>query len=155
MGSAMTNDLRRFEALVAEAFSFLGTFGFERGPLTVTPPECRIVFVNDTSEVVVAFELGTGPWIEVGKRTGPGRPRERYDLQFLLQERAPNEASKVLLRDLDDAVLEAELQRLATLAQRHATDLLTGDFKVLPRLRARAEENLARTNAELYGHKKF
>ena len=57
----------------------------------VTAPEHRIIFENQTTQVMVACEIGSRPWVEVGRRRAPGGRVERYDRRFLLMERVPHE----------------------------------------------------------------
>lgn len=119
---------------------------------TVRTPEHRIIFENGTTRVVVVFEMGAVPWVELGKRTAPGERRERYDFQFLLMERAPHEVPEMSERVRHDDDVMPSVRRLAILVREYAPDILRGDFSVFPRLRDRAEENFARTNADLYGN---
>ena len=144
--------VQNFENAIREAFTFLtDEFGFVRVSSTVRTPEHRIFFENATTRVLVAYELGGIPWVELGKLPAPGERGERYDLLFLLMERAPHEIGRITARtrEIDQAL--PTLGYLAGLLREYGADILRGDFAIFPRLRVRAEENLTRTNEQLYG----
>jgi len=152
----MTNgdaEVRMYDDAVREAFRFLiEEFSFERVSSTLRTPEHRIIFENETTRVVISYEMGSAPWVELGKRTAPGERGERYDLRFLLMKRVPYEVPDISERARHNEPVRPTVQRLASLLRDNASDILTGNFSIFPRLRVRAEENLARTSAALYGN---
>ncbi len=154
----MTSDeewLHFFEKQARHAFDFLvAGFGFSHSGSAIRPPECWTAYENSTTCIVIAFELGVGPRVEIQRKQpsllGFGS-RERYDLAFLLMERAAGEKYRYEIADLDDPELPNALQALAHQLERFGKDILSGDFSVFPQLRKQAEENFKRTNRELYG----
>jgi hypothetical protein len=68
-----------------------------------------------------------------------------------LLERDPTWQGTPRCDDINDPRLPRLLDKLAVKLRRHGADVLRGDFAIFPRLRQRAEENLRRTNKELFG----
>src|SRR5438477_3976686 len=149
--SKMSNNddlLASFDASVRRGFDFLIIrFGFRHVGSSMHAPECSTVYENSTTRITVAFELGSGPWVELERKVSSflniGR-RERYDLAFLLMERVPDETRTDNITDLDDPELPKVLEGLGRQLEEYGSDVLRGDFSVFPRLRKRAEENLKR-----------
>src|SRR5437879_674229 len=85
-----------FEEAVLGAFAFLvKDFGFRYVVTSMHAPECWSVFHNATTAVIVHYELGSRPWVEVAELKHDGNrivERHRSALDFLVQERAPHEA---------------------------------------------------------------
>ncbi|HEY0158214.1 MAG TPA: hypothetical protein VGF28_13100 [Thermoanaerobaculia bacterium] len=146
--------LARYEADVDEAFGFLRTqYGCVKARRGMHVPECWVGYQNRHVRITVSFELGSGPWVVLERRSWFRFwiDDEGYDLVFLLMERAPDEYKRRLVKNVDDPALRDELRRLASLLREHGDDVLRGDFQVFPRLRTIAKEHFERTSLERYG----
>lgn len=155
MGSEAMISPERFENDVAHAFAFLlAEYGMRRTAFNVHAIECSVAYGNDTTAVCVKYEVGARPWVELARLERINDrvvKRERYDLQYLLDERGTTEHQRSPNQQFDDGRLAMNLADLAGLLRTFASDVLSGDFSIFPRLRERAEENLRRTNREIYG----
>src|SRR5262249_62266318 len=98
------------------------------------------------------FERMVGPWVELPRLEQTNtRSAERYDLSFLLTERDPSWKGSPRCDDIDDPRLPTFLNELAEKLRQFGSDVLRGDFSIFPQLKRRAEENLRRTDKELFG----
>jgi hypothetical protein len=141
-----------FEAEVSREFGDVcARYGLKHEATHIRPPECWVTYLNSTTRMRVSFEAGSGPWVEFERLKRFVISRERYDLAFVLMERAPEEEQQQTVVDLDDPALGGELQRLAELVSLYAGDILSGDFSVFPALAEHARRNLERRNRELFG----
>jgi hypothetical protein len=148
LGTEMTPT--EFEDSVLDAFAFLvNDFGFRYKSMRVHAPECWCVFHNVTTGIVVHYELGSRPWVEMAELRHHGdRVIEvrRSALEFLLQQRAPLEAGSTSRCDGDEELRRAICAQASSLRD-HGGDLLRGDFAIFPRLQELAAESLRRRNA--------
>jgi hypothetical protein len=121
----------------------------------VSGSACSVTFEGPVSALTVYFEPGAGVWVQVGQVHRDGRGgralREFYDLSFFLDERASSEQRTSAFGSIDDPGVRMAVAELARQTAAYAMDVLSGDFAVLPKIRARAEENLRITEAQLYG----
>lgn len=149
------NAIDRFEHEVTRTFEFLvSDFGFTRMDTTAQGPEAAVRFQSATTQVSVKFEFFSGPWVELARveqSAGTVRAVDRYDLNFLMMERAPGWQGFGKCDNITDPTLPQLLETLARSLREYGADILKGDFSIFPKLRQRAEENLRRTNKELFG----
>jgi len=153
----MDNPLATFERNVFDAFGPLtSSAGLQHVRSVIHAPELAVFFEGHSVGLAVKFELVMTPWVELAHivRADDGHitVRERCGLKFILAERAPLEQqTSVPMKDGDDPALAIVLGELARQVQQYAADVLGGDFSVFPLCRRRAEENLRRTEEQLYG----
>jgi hypothetical protein len=138
------------EAVALDAFRYLiDDYGFRYVSTSMHAPECWSTFHNATTAVTVHFELGSAPWVELAelKRHG-GRivEQNRSALEFLVQERAQREETTRVDAGADEQGERAIYEKARQLRM-YGEDVLTGDFRIFPRLRQLAEENLRRREA--------
>jgi len=69
--------------------------------------------------------------------------RNRTSLEFLLTERAPEEAG-ILAGRSDEVDVKHVIYEKARLLRQYGQDVLGGDFRIFPRLKELAAENLQR-----------
>lgn len=139
-----------FEAVILDAFRFLiDDYGFRYLAMSVHAPGCWSTFHNATTAVTVHFEIGSLPWVELAEiKHHRGRiiEQNRSALEFLVQERAPQEPALRIDPEKEDEIKRAIYEKARQL-RTYGKDVLTGDFRVFPRLRELAEENLRRREA--------
>lgn len=156
-GAVMHSEpLQRFKEIVLGSFGLLAArFLLTYVRSTIYGPECSITFENTVSGLTVHFEMGTGVWVQVGRlhrdRSASVSRREFYDLSFFLDERAPTEKRFPRFDNVNDPGIPGAVDDLARQVSTYASDVLGGDFAILPRIRKRAEENLRLTESQLYG----
>lgn len=137
---------QRFEDLAGEAFrAVIEKYALRKVSSGFQAPDGYLVFVNATSGLAINYALSQGPWVQIGPL------HKLWDLRFYLQERAPAEASRSFTAPVGDPRLSDELAELARLTDTYTADVLRGDFRILPNVLRRAEENLRRSELELYG----
>jgi len=139
-----------FESIVLEAFGYLvDTFGFRYVSTDIHAPECWSTFHNSTTAVTVHFDLGSQPWVELAelKRVG-GQVFEqnRAALEFLVKERAPQEAA-LPTKETGDEWTKTVIREKARQLRAYGEDVLKGDFRIFPRLKDLAADNLRKRNA--------
>jgi hypothetical protein len=138
------------EAVVLDAFAYLvENFGFRYLSTSMHAPECWSTFHNETTAVTVHYEIGSQPWVELAKLKRNGDrvvEQSRAALEFLVQERAPEEVSLRTSGD-DDEERRRAIYTKARQLREYGSDVLRGDFHVFPRLQELAAENLRRRNA--------
>jgi hypothetical protein len=139
-----------FETIVLDAFHYLiSDFGFRCLSTNMHAPECWTAFHSVTTAVIVHFELGSQPWVELAELKREGDQiveRNRAALEFLVRERAPQEASLRARDDSDEEVRRVIYEKARQLRE-YGKDVLSGDFRVFPRLKELAAENLRKRNA--------
>jgi len=136
------------EEAVSSAFAYLTeSFGFKRLSATAHGREFWSTFHNETTAVTVHYEIGGPVWVELARLetySGKRVERDRCALEFLLQERAPQEPSLPWRTDEDLCFMIREKARQL---REYGSDILNGDFRIVPRLKELAAENLRRRNA--------
>jgi hypothetical protein len=129
-----------FESMVEKAFLGLeARYGFKK---TETKYENRGVIVqyqNATTEVLLNYEIGNTPWLEIADVHHIGN---KSTLGWLLVEqgvdKAPSPEQAFHPTPLYESDLGAVLQKMAQQALDYGGDLLKGDFALLPKLQERA-----------------
>jgi hypothetical protein len=138
------------ETVVLDAFGYLvESFGFRYLSTSTHAPECWSTFHNETTAVTVHYEIGSQPWVELAALERKGDrvvEQNRAALEFLLQERAPQEAS-LRVSGNDDEETRRAIYAKARQLREYGSEVLRGDFQIFPRLKELAAENLRRRNA--------
>jgi hypothetical protein len=140
---------------VRAAFDYLvTTYAFQRTTEKALGPEAWVVFESETTRITVHYEMGSAPWVEIGRLENLNGRRvqtKEIGLDVLLREKG-----NVLIgdieppRDLIGSELSAMLQARARLLAEAGDDLLRGNFESFPRLWSKAEKELRKREAELY-----
>jgi hypothetical protein len=141
------------------AFDYLvTTYGFERRTEQAIGPEAWIVFESPATRITVHYELGAAPCVEIGQLEDlDGRlvQTKEVGLDLLARERSKALTDDVEPpRDLSSTELSAMLQVRARLLAEVGDDLLRGDYQSFPRLQSKAEKELRRREAEIFGSSK-
>jgi hypothetical protein len=131
-----------FERIVTGAFRSLEVRnGFKKGEAVYSQKNCKIQYLNATTDVTLHYELGREPWLEISDIKNAGN---RSTLGWLLVERGvektPAPADAFRTTKLPDAKLAADLEKKVQQLLEHGTDLLSGDFSIMPNLQKRAKK---------------
>lgn len=145
-----------FIAATKAAFSYLVTdYDFCLSATKALGPGAWVIYENGVTRVTIAYELGSEPWVEIGRlevRDGQVLEPESIGLHLLLRERGkPLEDHVKELRDIGESeisqMVSVRAERLRTLGD----DLLRGDFRAFPKLLTKAERELESREKELFG----
>jgi hypothetical protein len=133
----------QFETMVDKAFWGLESkHGFKKAETAFQKHGCVIRFQNATTEVDLNYDIGSEPWLAIVDLENP--KTNRSTLGWLLVEKgidktpAPEQAFHLV--PLEEDKLEAWLQTKAQQLLDHGSDLLEGDFSLMPKLLKRAEK---------------
>ena len=144
----------QFKQSTREAFAFLmlPDFGFTEDEVLTHPPECSIRYRNVPTGVTVSYEWGGLPSVVLTKLDRQGESPwngERVGLKFLVMERCPYAIDR--FEHVNEADLTELLQDYARLLQECGRDVLTGDFKVFPKLKQLVAAAERKANLEMFG----
>jgi hypothetical protein len=147
-----------FIAATTAAFEYLvSEYGFHRESEKAAGAEAWVVYENATARVTVHYELGAEPWVEIGRlevRNGQLVQPNSIGLDLLLRERGKPLLDEVTVpRDIDVPELSRMISIRAKRLRSFGEDLLRGDFQSFPKLQTKAEKELRRREAELFGSK--
>jgi hypothetical protein len=131
-----------FERMVEKAFSGLeARYGFKK---TETKFEDRAVVVryqNTSTEIIVNYEIGTKPWLEI---SAVHPPEKKSTLGWLLVEagveKSPLPEQAFHLSTINEGDLEPLLQKMGQQLLDHGAAFLKGDFALMPKLQERARK---------------
>ena len=131
-----------FERIVTGAFRSLEVrHGFKMGKAVYSQKNCTIKYQNTTTDVTLHYELGREPWLDVSDVTNA---ENKSTLGWLLVERgvvkSPAPEAAFRSTHLPDEKLAADLEKKVRQLIEHGTDLMNGDFSLMPRLHKRAKK---------------
>jgi hypothetical protein len=131
-----------FENIVDKAFWGLeAKYGFKKTGTSYVERTCTVQFKNATTEIILNYELGNTPWLEISDIHNAGN---KSTLGWLLVElgvdKAPTPEQAFRPTTLTDGTLEPVLQKMGQQMLDYSADLLKGDFSMLPKLQARARK---------------
>jgi hypothetical protein len=131
-----------FENMVDKAFWGLeAQYGFKKIKTSFVDRTCTVQFRNTTTEIVLNYELGNTPWLEI---SDVNDPENKSTLGWLLVELGVEDAPKLEQAfrptTLSEGTLAATLQEKSQQLLEYGADLLKGDFVVFPILQARAKK---------------
>ena len=131
-----------FESMVDKAFWGLeAKYGFKKTETRFVNRSCTVQFKNGTTEILLNYELGTMPWVEI---SDANNAESKTTLGWLLVElgveKAPTPEQAFHPTTLADGALEPSLQKMGQQVLDYGANLLTGDFTILPKLQARAKK---------------
>jgi hypothetical protein len=131
-----------FENMVDKAFWGLEVkFGFKKTETSYKDRTCNVQFKNETTSILLNYELGSTPWLEI---SDVHNAKNKSTLGWLLVElgvdKAPKPEQAFRPTTLSDGTLEPVLQKMGKQLMDYGADLLKGDFAILPKLHARAKK---------------
>jgi hypothetical protein len=129
-----------FESMVEKAFLGLeARFGFKKVETKYENRSVIVRYQNSTTEIILNYEIGNTPWLEIGDLHDPD---DKSTLGWLLVERGvdkvPTPEQAFHPTPLDEKDLNPLLQKMAKQVIDNGKDLLKGDFSLLPKLQERA-----------------
>ncbi|MBK9924644.1 MAG: hypothetical protein IPP66_05055 [Anaerolineales bacterium] len=131
-----------FERIVTGAFRSLESkHGFKMGSAVYSPKNCMIQYLNATTDVTLHYELGREPWLDISDIKNA---ENKSTLGWLLVERgvqkAPAPSDAFRSTQLADDQLASELEKKVQQLIEHGSDLMKGDFSLMPNLQKRAKK---------------
>lgn len=131
-----------FENMVDKAFWGLeAKYGFKKTATSYVDRTCTVQFKNATTEILLNYELGNTPWLEI---SDAHNAENKTTLGWLLVELGEDEAPKpeqaFRPTTLSEGMLEPILQKMGQQVLDFGGDLLKGDFTILPKLQERARK---------------
>jgi hypothetical protein len=131
-----------FETMVDKAFwSLEGKYGFKKNETRFVDRSCTVRFRNTTTEVLLNYELGNTPWLEISDVHNPGN---KSTLGWLLVElgvdKPPTPDQAFRPTTLGEGTLDLTLKKMGQQLSDYGEELLKGDFTVIPKLQARARK---------------
>jgi len=145
-----------FIAAVKNAFSYLERdYGFRLTVQRALGSEAWVTYENQTTRIIVHYELGAEPWVEIGRlelRDGQVVQPASIGLDLLLRERAkPLDDEVKVPRDIGESEISLMVSVRANRLRALGDDLLRGDFRSFPKLQSKAEKELQRRETEIFG----
>ena len=145
----------QFENMVDKALWGLeAKFGFKKTATSYVDRTCTVQFENATTAVLLNYELGNTPWLEISDVHDAGN---KSTLGWLLVELGLDEAPKpeqaFRPTTLSEGMLEPILQKMGQQVLDYGGDLLKGDFTILPKLQDRARKYVLECQHYLSIHK--
>ena len=131
-----------FENLVDKAFWGLeAKYGFKKTTTSYVDRTCTVQFKNATTEVVLNYELGKTPWLEISDvHNSENKTTLGWLLVELSVDKAPKPEQAFRPTTLSEGTLAPVLQKMGQQVLDYGSDLLKGDFSILPKLQARAKK---------------
>jgi hypothetical protein len=131
-----------FENMVDKAFWGLeAKYGFKKTATSYVDRTCTVQFKNATTEILLNYELGNTPWLEISDALNA---ENKTTLGWLLVELGEDEAPKpeqaFRPTTLSEGMLEPILQKMGQQVLDFGGNLLKGDFTILPKLQERARK---------------
>ncbi len=131
-----------FERMVEKAFWGLeARFGFKKPETKFGSRSVTVSFKNATTEVTLNYEMGNMPWLEIADLQNP---EVKSTLGWLLVEKgleqAPLPEQAFHPTPLNETHLEPVLQTMGRQLTDQGSDLLKGDFAIMPKLQERARK---------------
>jgi len=131
-----------FELMVDKAFWGLeAKYGFKKTKTSFVDRSCTIQFRNTTTEILLNYEIGNTPWLEI---SDIHNVENKSTLGWLLVElevdMPPKPEQAFRPTTLSEGTLEPTLQKMGQQVLDYGAQLLKGDFAVMPKLQARAKK---------------
>ena len=144
-----------FERMVEKAFWGLeARHGFKKTETRFENRSVIIRFQNNTTEILLNFEIGNTPWLEIADIH---KLDNKSTLGWLLVEKgiekSPSPEQAFHPTPLNEGNLEPVIQLMAQQLLDHGDELLKGNFEVLPKLQDRARKYALECDRFLSIHK--
>ncbi len=135
-----------FDRLVQKSFvSLESKYKFKKTDTAFHTGGVVVTFQNPTTEICLNYEIGAFPWITIADINNP--KEERASLDWLLVElgerEAPTTDEAFFPPKMEEEQLGVELQKKSAQLIQFGSEMLNGDFSLLPKLKTRAENYLA------------
>jgi hypothetical protein len=132
----------KFESIVEKAFWGLeAKYGFKRIETRFENRSVTVQFQNATTEVLLNYEIGNKPWLEISDLHSA---TIKTTLGWLLVEagidKSPLAEQAFQSASLKEEELESVLQTMGQQLLDHGGLLLKGDFSIMPKLHERAKK---------------
>ena len=131
-----------FESIVDKAFWGLETrYGLKKTETKFEGRSCTVRFRNATTEVLLNYELGNTPWLEISDiKNAENKSTLGWLLVELGVDKPPTPEQAFRPTPLIEGTLVPTLQKMEQLLLDHGAELLKGDFTIMPKLQARAKK---------------
>jgi hypothetical protein len=131
-----------FENMVDKAFWGLeAKYGFKKTETNYVARTCTVQFKNTTTEILLNYELGNTPWLEISDaQNAENKSTLGWLLVELGVEPAPKPEQAFRPTPLAEGALEPILQKMGQQLLDYGADLLQGDFAIMPKLQVRAKK---------------
>jgi hypothetical protein len=131
-----------FERMVEKAFSGLeARYGFKKTETRFVDRAVVVRYSNTSTEIIVNYEIGTRPWLEISDVL---HPEKKSTLGWLLVEagveKSPLPEQAFHPATINEAELEPLLQKMGQQLLDHGAAFLKGDFALMPKLQERARK---------------
>ncbi|HEY5730853.1 MAG TPA: hypothetical protein VIS72_12430 [Anaerolineales bacterium] len=131
-----------FERIVTGAFRPLESrYGFKVGETAYSQKNCTVQYLNATTDVTLHYELGREPWLAIADIKNA---ENKSTLGWLLVEngveKTPAPAAAFRSTHLPVGKLASDIEKKVRQLIEHGTDLIKGDFSLMPNLQKRAKK---------------
>ena len=131
-----------FERIVTGAFRSLESkHGFKMGETVYSQKDCKVQYLNATTDVTLHYELGREPWLDI---SDVKNAENKSTLGWLLVERGiqktPAPADAFRPTHLPEEKLAGDLEKKVQQLIEHGSDLIKGDFSLMTTLQKRAQK---------------
>jgi hypothetical protein len=131
-----------FERMVEKVFWGLESkYGFKKTETKFESYSVTVRFQNATTEVLLNYEIGNTPWLEIADVHNADN---KSTLGWLLVEtgveKAPSPEQAFRPTTLNESELEPILQTMGQQLLDYGADLLKGDFAIMPKLQDRSRK---------------
>jgi hypothetical protein len=131
-----------FERMVEKAFWGLESkYGFKKTETKFESHSVTVRFQNATTEVLLNYEIGITPWLEI---SDVNNAENKSTLGWLLVEagveETPSPEQAFRPNTLNEGELEPILQTMGQQLLDYGADLLKGDFAIMPKLQDRSRK---------------
>ena len=144
-----------FERIIIKTFRGLESkHGFKMSEAVYSPKGCMAQFQNTTTSVVLHYEIGEEPWLDIADVKDA---ENKSTLGWLLVERgiqkAPTPAAAFHSTPLAEKDLEASLEKKNQQLIEYGMDFINGDFSLMPALQKRARKYALECDRYIAQHK--
>lgn len=116
-------------------------YGFKKTATSYVDRTCTVQFKNATTEVILNYELGNTPWLEISDvHNSENKTTLGWVLVELGVDKAPKPEQAFRPTTLSEGTLASVLQKMGQQVLDFGSDLLKGDFTTVPKLQARAKK---------------
>jgi len=131
-----------FERMLEKAFWGLESrYGFKKNESKFESRSVTVRFQNSTTEVILNYEIGNTPWLEIAD---VHNAENKSTLGWLLVEKevekAPSPEQAFRPTTLNESELEPILLKMGQQLLDYGADLLRGDFALMPKLQDRSRK---------------
>jgi len=131
-----------FESMVEKAFWGLeAKYGFKKTDTAYVDRTCKIQFENATTAILLNYELGNRPWLEISDvHDASNKSTLGWLMVELGKDKAPTPQQAFQPPALKKEELYPALEQMGREILEYGSDLLTGNFALMPKLQVRAKK---------------